>query len=196
VAGIAELLCLGDREEAYWQKGKDNHFSPSWSRLDGFQLGQRRQQTIALLIDDLPTKAMINWDGAKRSIAIDGRSEVVVANSETEFQGIGASEAGNAVYVISDLGLHTTIALPTYDASSLDDGHAGDHVRAPINGKVARIFVAEGQSVTKGDRIAVVEAMKMEHVLHAARDGTIAKVAATEGAQVNQGALIASLAEA
>ena len=46
------------------------------------------------------------------------------------------------------------------------------------------------------DRIAVVEAMKMEHVLHASRDGTIAKVAATEGAQVNQGALIASLAEA
>ncbi len=193
VAGIAELLCLGDREEAYWQKGEDNHFSPSWGRLDGFQLGQRRQQTIALLIDDLPTKAMINWDGAKRSIAIDGRSEVLVANSEA---GIGASEAGNAVYVISDLGLHTTIARPTYDAAAVDEGHAGDHVRAPINGKVARIFVAEGQSVTKGDRIAVVEAMKMEHVLHAARDGIIAKVAATEGAQVNQGTLIASLAEA
>jgi 3-methylcrotonyl-CoA carboxylase alpha subunit len=49
--------------------------------------------------------------------------------------------------------------------------------------------------VSKGDRVAVVEAMKMEHVLLAGRDGTIAKVAASEGAQVNQGALIASLAE-
>jgi 3-methylcrotonyl-CoA carboxylase alpha subunit len=88
------------------------------------------------------------------------------------------------------------VSRPTYDAASADDGHAGDHVRAPINGKVARIFVTEGQSVTKGDRIAVVEAMKMEHVLHAARDGTVAKISASEGAQVNQGALIASLAEA
>ena len=85
--------------------------------------------------------------------------------------------------------------LPTYDAAAVDDGAVGDVVRAPINGKVARVFVTEGQVVAKGDRIAVVEAMKMEHVLHAARGGTIAKVGVKEGAQVNQGALIASLAE-
>ena len=52
----------------------------------------------------------------------------------------------------------------------------------------------EGDSVAKGDRIAVVEAMKMEHVLHAARDGRIDKLAVKEGQQVTQGALIASLA--
>ena len=49
--------------------------------------------------------------------------------------------------------------------------------------------------MAKGERIAVVEAMKMEHVLHAARDGTIGKLAVKEGQQVNQGALIAALAE-
>ena len=74
-------------------------------------------------------------------------------------------------------------------------GASGDAVRAPINGKVARVFVKEGDAVEKGDRLAVVEAMKMEHVLHAPRAGTISKVAATEGAQVNQGALLVSLAE-
>ena len=55
------------------------------------------------------------------------------------------------------------------------------------------MFVKEGDTVAKGDRIAVVEAMKMEHVLHAARDGTIAKVAVAENQQVAQGALVAAL---
>jgi biotin carboxyl carrier protein len=41
----------------------------------------------------------------------------------------------------------------------------------------------------------VVEAMKMEHVLHASRDGKVEKVAAKEGDQVQQGALIATLAK-
>ena len=67
-------------------------------------------------------------------------------------------------------------------------------IRAPIIGRVAKVFVSEGDSVAKGDRIAVVEAMKMEHVLHAARDGRIDKLAVKEGQQVTQGALIASLA--
>ena len=53
-----------------------------------------------------------------------------------------------------------------------------------------------GDTVAKGDRIAVVEAMKMEHVLHAARAGRIDKLAVKEGDQVTLGALIAALVEA
>jgi 3-methylcrotonyl-CoA carboxylase alpha subunit len=96
--------------------------------------------------------------------------------------------------VIDDL-LQVEIRRPAHDAAGDDSGHAGDSIRAPINGKVVKVFVAEGQAVAKGERIAVVEAMKMEHVLHAARDGAIGKLAVKEGQQVNQGALIASLAE-
>ena len=69
-------------------------------------------------------------------------------------------------------------------------------VRAPIIGRVAKVFVKAGDTVAKGDRIAVVEAMKMEHVLHAARAGRIDKLAVKEGQQVTQGALIALLSEA
>ena len=92
-------------------------------------------------------------------------------------------------------GEQVEIRWPRYDADDIDDGLAGDAVRAPINGKVARIFVKIGDAVAKGDRLAVVEAMKMEHVLAAARDGVIASVAVGEGQQVSQGALIVSLEE-
>jgi 3-methylcrotonyl-CoA carboxylase alpha subunit len=68
-------------------------------------------------------------------------------------------------------------------------------VRAPIIGRVAKVFVRKGDKVGKGDRIAVVEAMKMEHVLHAPRDGVVARVAVKEGEQVVQGTLIATLAD-
>ena len=71
----------------------------------------------------------------------------------------------------------------------------GSSLRAPIIGRVAKVFVTKGYTVAKGDRVAVVEAMKMEHVLHAPRDGTIEKIAVKEGEQVALGTVIATLAE-
>jgi 3-methylcrotonyl-CoA carboxylase alpha subunit len=85
------------------------------------------------------------------------------------------------------------LSWPTFDADAAADDGDGSSVRAPIIGRVAKVFVKAGDKVAKGDRVAVVEAMKMEHVLHAARDGIIDKVAAKEGDQVVTGALIASL---
>jgi 3-methylcrotonyl-CoA carboxylase alpha subunit len=92
-------------------------------------------------------------------------------------------------------GSQALLSWPTYDAGGEDEASDGSSIRAPIIGRVAKIFVREGDNVAKGDRIAVVEAMKMEHVLHAARAGRIAKLAVKEGQQIAQGALVAALAE-
>ena len=99
---------------------------------------------------------------------------------------------GNPVYVLCDM-RQTVLGWPTFDAAGSEDAGDGSTVRAPIIGRVAKVFVAQGETVAKGDRIAVVEAMKMEHVLHAARDGRIDKLAVKEGDQVTLGALIAAL---
>ena len=47
-----------------------------------------------------------------------------------------------------------------------------------------------GQSVAAGDRLAILEAMKMEHTLTAWRDGVIAEVLAEAGQQVDEGAAL------
>jgi 3-methylcrotonyl-CoA carboxylase alpha subunit len=99
---------------------------------------------------------------------------------------------GNPLYVLHDM-RQTTLAWPTFDVDAAAEDGDGSSVRAPIIGRVAKVFVKAGDKVAKGDRVAVVEAMKMEHVMHAARDGVIDKVAAKEGDQVVTGALIASL---
>ena len=59
---------------------------------------------------------------------------------------------------------------------------------SPMPGLVKAVFVSAGQQVAAGDRLAVLEAMKMEHTLTAARDGTVAEVLAEPGAQVEAGA--------
>jgi 3-methylcrotonyl-CoA carboxylase alpha subunit len=69
----------------------------------------------------------------------------------------------------------------------------GDQVLAPMPGLVRDVAVAAGDPVAQGDRIIVLEAMKMEHVLRAPRDGVIADIAVATGDQVAAGDLVAAL---
>ena len=64
---------------------------------------------------------------------------------------------------------------------------------SPMPGLVRAVFVVAGQAVAQGDRVAVLEAMKMEHVLTAARDGVVAEVLVAAGAQVEAGAALIRL---
>jgi biotin carboxyl carrier protein len=72
-------------------------------------------------------------------------------------------------------------------------GASGDVLRAPMPGRLTRIFVREGDRVASGERLAVVEAMKMEHVLHAGAAGVVKTLARREGDQVDLGAVIVEL---
>jgi propionyl-CoA carboxylase alpha chain len=54
-------------------------------------------------------------------------------------------------------------------------------VLSPMPGLLAALVVGEGQDVKAGEPLAVVEAMKMENVLRAERDGRIAKLCAQTG---------------
>ncbi|UMY15762.1 acetyl/propionyl/methylcrotonyl-CoA carboxylase subunit alpha [Methylobacterium organophilum] len=62
-----------------------------------------------------------------------------------------------------------------------ENAGSGKHLLCPMPGLVKQIMVSEGQEVKNGEPLAIVEAMKMENVLRAERDGTVAKIAAKEG---------------
>ena len=57
----------------------------------------------------------------------------------------------------------------------------GKKVLCPMPGLVVSIAVAPGQEVKAGETLAIVEAMKMENVLRATRDGTVKAVYAKKG---------------
>lgn len=75
-----------------------------------------------------------------------------------------------------------------------DDAGDGSLIEAPMPGLVKLIAAEPGGHVTKGDRLAVLEAMKMEHALLAARDGVVQEVLVAEGSQVEGGAALIRLA--
>jgi 3-methylcrotonyl-CoA carboxylase alpha subunit len=56
------------------------------------------------------------------------------------------------------------------------------------------VFVTPGQTVKRGARVALMEAMKMEHSLTAPMDGIVMEVAAVAGAQAVEGAALVRIA--
>ena len=69
-------------------------------------------------------------------------------------------------------------------------GAADGAILSPMPGRVLSVEVADGQQVAEGDRLLVLEAMKMEHVLTAPFDGIVADLAASAGGQVVAGAVL------
>lgn len=101
--------------------------------------------------------------------------------------------AGATITVFDDYGQVFEHVDPLdRDASALGDTNV---VEAPMPGLVKAMFATVGQAVSEGDRLAILEAMKMEHSLLAARDGVIAEVLAETGAQVEAGAALVRLEE-
>ena len=66
-------------------------------------------------------------------------------------------------------------------------------VSSPMPGKILSVKKNVGDSVSKGDTILVLEAMKMENDIVAPEDGTIASIDVNEGASVEAGAVLATL---
>ncbi len=100
--------------------------------------------------------------------------------------------AARTVHLISKSGVdRIDIADPfaSYGGATTFNGA----VVAPMPGKVTHVFVVAGQAVSVGDRLAVVEAMKMEHVLRAPIDSTVTHVHVTVGQFVDEGTVLVAL---
>ncbi len=70
---------------------------------------------------------------------------------------------------------------------------SGDAVTAPMQGTVVKVAVEEGQVVSTGDLVVVLEAMKMENPVTAHKDGTITGLAVEAGAAITQGTVLAEI---
>ncbi len=95
---------------------------------------------------------------------------------------------GSTIYVDGPDGssvLHRVDRLPT----GVDQVSAGSAL-APMPGGVVRVAVATGDAVEAGQVLVVLEAMKMEHAVHAPAAGTVTEVVVAEGDQVETGRLL------
>ena len=70
---------------------------------------------------------------------------------------------------------------------------APDKIKAPMPGKITKIFISEGQAVQKGDALIVMEAMKMEYTLKSDIQSTVEKINVKMNDQVTLGSLLVQL---
>src|SRR6185436_14865310 len=170
--GVMHLLWQAhDDIEANRANSRGPGYSP-WGRQDAFQLGPPRRQKLTVLVDGVATAVQVDWGPDGPAVTLPDERQ----GSTAALRRISVAGDGHPLYVLYDM-QQMALSWPTFDAGEVEDNGDGSSVRAPIIGRVAKVFVKAGDTVAKGDRIALVEAMKMEHVLHAARAGRIAKVA-------------------
>ena len=101
-------------------------------------------------------------------------------------------ESGGKLYLT-----HEGAQLEVTEADHLAHGPAelegAPVARAPMNGKIIRVFKLPGEHVSRGDPLLVIEAMKMEHIIRAGIDGIVSVIYASEGSTVPEGMPLCAL---
>jgi acetyl-CoA/propionyl-CoA carboxylase biotin carboxyl carrier protein len=70
---------------------------------------------------------------------------------------------------------------------------SGDAVTAPMQGTIIKVAVSDGDTVSAGDLVVVLEAMKMENPVTAHKNGTIIGLTAVQGSSMSQGSVICEI---
>jgi biotin carboxyl carrier protein len=101
---------------------------------------------------------------------------------------------GYAVFLPGDvLEVQLQDASRAVRAPARKASHGPARVHAPMPGKIVRVLVAVGDTVASGQGLLVMEAMKMENELRAARAGRVRELKVAEGQAVDTGALLVVL---
>ncbi|WP_109807648.1 acetyl/propionyl/methylcrotonyl-CoA carboxylase subunit alpha [Sphingosinithalassobacter portus] len=148
-----------------WNVGEyEDH--PWHGGLIGLRLNASPKESALVLADGEAVEVSVgDWSGA--DLRIDEPSGMALVN-----------EAGQ------------TYAITPWRVQGGTATAADGAILAPMPGKVIAVDVAEGDSVTAGQRLMVLEAMKMEHALTAPFDGTVTDLAASTGGQVQVDAVL------
>jgi acyl-CoA carboxylase subunit alpha len=99
------------------------------------------------------------------------------------------NRVGDASYVDSTEGSVTLVELPRFPVPRADVAEGS--LIAPLPGSVGRVLVVPGQRVAAGDLLLTLEAMKLEHPVHAPAAGVVAEVPVAAGVQVETGTVLA-----
>ena len=167
------------RVDASLAREPDEPPSP-WDNGDAFQLSGARRLSVPILAEGESVVAQVVYGPGGAKVAIDGIAPATDAV---------AIDAGDAVYVLRQ-GRQTKVGLRDLTLDEAGDREHSGLVRAPMHGKVLSVLVEQGAHVVRGQRLAIVEAMKMEHTLTAPIEGTVAEIAVTADAQVAEGAKV------
>jgi len=194
---LAAALVLGERAEA------GGHGGSPWAQGDGWRAGGLPTQTLGLR-----TPGFLRLRARRQESSIeldDGKSKfqgTVTALAADRFSvdaGDGSRELtlireGERLQVIGDRAIELAISPAWPYERTVEDADA--HPASPLPGRVVELRVKSGDSVARGDVLAVVEGMKMQHAIRAGRAGRVIEVLARAGELVDAEAVLFDIAPA
>ncbi|HPO19436.1 MAG TPA: acetyl/propionyl/methylcrotonyl-CoA carboxylase subunit alpha [Rubrivivax sp.] len=190
LAALAEL----QREAAAARQAADRD-SP-WRMLDGWRLNGRATRSLSLRHGDVLREVTVQVAPGGHELGLDGRT--VFARGTAGPNSLLHAQLGerrvHATVVISGERRHVFFegrSWPLALVDTLNVGGAGEDVegglKAPMPGKVIALIAQVGAKVDKGAPLLVLEAMKMEHTIHAPKAGTLKAFRYAVGDQVVDG---------
>ena len=180
-----------------------------FSRRDGFHTHGVVQRRFEFEFAGEHVKASLTYErGGSLTLSV-GSGEAMVTSPlvfepraggiELQFAGQRTRAAvypqGEVDHVFTPLGA-TQITSIDLLAHSGETAAEGGRLTAPMPGKVVSFAVKAGDAVTKGQPLAVMEAMKMEHTIAAPADGVVQELLYAPGDQVTEGAELLKLSAA
>jgi propionyl-CoA carboxylase alpha chain len=181
ISGQLDVTLTRERRRAIWVGEDVIHAdveSDGKAVVITFEDGARH----VLVSDWVPGRPL--WSGTIDGKAVAMHVRTVPNGFELAYRGIEAK-----VFVYTEREGTYARLMPVKKLS--DSGKA---VRCPMPGLVVSLAVAEGQEVKAGETLAVVEAMKMENILRAERDGTIKTIKVKAGDSVAVDAVLMEFA--
>jgi 3-methylcrotonyl-CoA carboxylase alpha subunit len=178
VAHLVEAIAAAQETPASEADASED-YSP-WSTRDAFQLGGRRKVSLPIVVDGEDAEAVITYgdDGPRLTVqGVDPATDVHLFRF------------GAQAYVLRG-GRQTRVRIKDFAASTADAGGGDNVIKAPMHGRVLELLAGIGDRVVFGQRLAVIEAMKMEHTLRAPFASVVKEVPVSTGAQVIEGAPI------
>jgi 3-methylcrotonyl-CoA carboxylase alpha subunit len=157
-------------------------YSP-WSARDAFQLGGVREVTLPIVVDGEDAEAVVSYGKDGVHLKVEG---IAPASDARVFV------SGEDAYVLLH-GRQTRVRIRDFSASNAGPGGGDNVIKAPMHGRVLELLARVGDRVAFGQRLAVIEAMKMEHSLRAPFAGVVRELPVSIGTQVVEGAPIVVL---
>jgi 3-methylcrotonyl-CoA carboxylase alpha subunit len=184
IAGFAYLASLGSNTSS----------ANPWQQLHGFSLNAPQQVNIPF--SDTPLNAIKTAQGYSMSIndnTFEVQGELADGYCNVSINGAKhtahVSHVDNAITVMNQA-LQTKLECVDKHFISSHENEALP-LAAPLNGTVVKHLLEVGSTITKGDAVVIIEAMKMEYTLNAPHDGVLKSYCFAEGELVSHGALLA-----
>ncbi len=154
-----------------------------------FELGCNDESLKGEILPLGPAGYRIKLNGAALDITLPAANRAVIAGEAMDYTAVFDGDDLLLKLGALDLRLSDQLYRPRGGDVALGEAE----LRAPMNGRIVAVLAEAGASVVKGQRIVILEAMKMQHEVTARRDGVLDSVPVKPGDQVATRQLLAAL---